>query len=265
MRKYFIAILLFAILSGCEKDFDEIIDVSTASYQVTGTSSFNSFRYILGDSSITIFLTLNSSSNISTVFCDVIASDGTKLNAIPVLLLDNGNAANGDLTAGDNRFTNRFPLSQQNPIGVYKINYYVTDNRGITKLVALQQFSYDNGQTNVAPVISNLVAPDTVSIGTDTTFILISIDASDTNGLNDLDFVFFNSFIPPNGDPSSSNPIEMFDDGTNGDQTVDDGTFSRIIILPLTGVQTGTYRWEFQAKDRGGLLSNKIEHFVLIQ
>ncbi|MDO8550366.1 MAG: hypothetical protein Q7S39_09485 [Ignavibacteria bacterium] len=265
MRKFFVAILLFAILPGCEKDFDEIIDVSTATYQVIGTSSFNSFRYVVGDSSITIFLTLNSSANIRSVFCDIIASDGNKLNANPVLLLDNGNTANGDLTAGDNSFTNLFSLSQQNPIGNYKINFYVNDNRGVTKLAAIQQFTYDNGQNNVAPVISNLAAPDTVSIGTDTTFILITINADDPNGLNDIEFVFFNSFIPPNGNPSSQNPIGMYDDGTNGDQTGDDGIFSRIVILPPTGVTLGTYRWEFQAKDRGGLLSNQIIHYVEVQ
>jgi len=57
----------------------------------------------------------------------------------------------------------------------------------------------------------------------------------------------------------------MFDDGTNGDVTAGDGTYSRIVILPPVGVTKGTFRWEFQAIDRSGESSNIIDHFVLIQ
>jgi hypothetical protein len=278
MRKYFsalsigMAFLILAILSGCDKDFEEIIDVSTTSYQVTGTSSFSSFRYVVGDSVITIYLNLNSSSNISSVFCDIIASDGKKLNNNPVFLLDNGNAANGDQTAGDNRFTNRFPLSQQNPIGAYRINFYVIDRESTTKLAAVQQFTYDNGQTNVAPVIVNsVIEPDTVVVN-DTIPIFCSVEASDINGLSDLEQVYFIVHRPDGS--TSGVKLDLLDDGSccpipptnqvSGDLTADDGIFSRIIQVDQNNAK-GTYRFEFQTVDRGGLLSNIINHFVLIQ
>jgi hypothetical protein len=270
MRKYFsalsigMAFLILAILSGCDKDFEEIIDVSTTSYQVTGTSSFSSFRYVVGDSVITIYLNLNSSSNISSVFCDIIASDGKKLNNNPVFLLDNGNAANGDQTAGDNRFTNRFPLSQQNPIGAYRINFYVTNRAGTTKLAAVQQFTYDNGQTNVAPVIFNaIVDPDSIVV-TDTILIQTSVQVDDSNGLNDVEFVYFSVFNPGS---TGGAQVSLFDDGNtqqNGDLIAGDGIFSRIISVNQNN-EKGTYRFQFQARDRGGLLSNTIDYFVLIQ
>jgi hypothetical protein len=277
MRKYFsalsigMAFLILAILSGCDKDFEEIVDVSTTSYQVTGTSSFSSFRYVVGDSVITIFLSLNSSSNISSVFCDIIASDGKKLNNSPLLLLDNGNPANGDQTAGDNRFTNRFPLSQQNPIGAYRINFYVIDRESTTKLAAVQQFTYDNGQTNVAPVISNLVIPDTIAKGV--TFIF-SVIANDSNGLSDIRYVLFELNRPDStvvqNPPGSGNTLIFMDDTGDferfGDETAGDGIYSfKNFFLDDTSTQTGTWWFEFQALDRGGLYSNKIIHNIVVQ
>lgn len=275
MRKYFsvrsqllagIAILLFAILPGCEKDFGEIIDVSTADYQVTGTSSFDSFTYVVGDSSITIFLILNSSDNVTRIFCDVIASDGNKINSNPVVLLDNGNVANGDQTARDNRFTNFFALSQQNPVGAYIINYYVVDNLSITKRVAVQKFNYDNGQTNVAPVISNLILPDSIAKGIPFNF---SVTVNDANGLIDIDKqngVFFILYRPDSTLVPAS-PFFMHDDGNPvfGDDTADDGIFSfRNSFLDDSTTQTGNWKFIFQARDRGGLLSNILEKFLIV-
>ncbi len=281
MRKYFSAIFWFSsgvilflviTLSGCDKSFDEVVDSPSANYQVLGSSSFNSFTYVVGDSTITIYLALNSSENIKTVYADIISSDGRKLNNSPLKLLDNGNSANGDLTAGDNRFTNRFALRQQNPIGVYKINFYVTDNFGSTNLAAVQQFTYDNGQDNIAPVISNaIIDPDTAVVN-DTTVIFCSVNVNDSNGMGDIEQVYFIVYRP---DGTTNNAkLDLLDDGSccpipptnqvSGDITADDGIFSRIIQVDQNNVK-GTYRFEFQARDRGGLLSNVINHFVLIQ
>lgn len=111
-------------------------------------------------------------------------------------------------------------------------------------------------------MISNLVAPSSVTIGSDTSFIQLNLDVVDSNGLNDILFVWFDSYLP-NGNPSSQNPIALYDDGVNGgDLTAGDGTYSRIVILPPVGVTRGTYRWEFRARDRIGDLSNQIIHFL---
>ena len=274
MRKYFsersrllvgIAILLFAILPGCEKDFDEIIDVNKVNYQVTSLNTFTSFRYAVGDSVITIFLNINSPEGIAEVFCNIIASDESKLNVNPVLLLDNGSSANGDVTAGDNKFTALFPLSRLNPVGTYTIIYFITNNEGNTKQVALHQFYYDNGQTNVAPVISEvLITPDTVVV-TDTTAIQTAAKVTDNNGLNDIESVYFIVYKP---DGTTNNfQTAMFDDGNTedyGDVMAGDGIFSRTIQVDQSN-DKGTYRFEFIAKDRGGLSSNTINYFVLIQ
>jgi hypothetical protein len=244
-------LLLPLIFIACDKTFDEIIDSNPNNYQVTSVSPVDSFTYSPNDPLITIRIVFSISSEVSNVFCDVIASDETRLNESPIQLLDTGN----------NRFSNNFPLSESYPNGMYDIRYYVQNPDQTLQQVAIGSFKFNNGQTNIAPIISNLVAPDTVAIGSDTTFIFVSIDVQDDNGLNDIAIVFFNSFLPDEN-PSSQNPIQLFDDGTNGDLVPGDGTYSLIVILPPTGVTRGTFRWEFEARDRGNKSSNIIIHFL---
>jgi hypothetical protein len=196
-------------------------------------------------------MNFTSSSEVNDVFCDIIASDQSKLNSEPLQLFDNN----------DNRFKNDFPLSEFYPNGIYNIYYYVKNSDESFQQVAIGSFKYNNGQENIAPVISNLVVPDTVTIGSDTTFIQVTLDVEDANSLNDIEFVWFDSYLP-NGNPSLQNPIALFDDGTNGDLVPGDGTYSLIVILPPVGVTRGTFRWEFQAKDRGDKSSNIIIHFL---
>jgi hypothetical protein len=265
MRKFYIAILLFAFISGCEKNFDSVIDVNKDSFQVTSLNDFTSFIYVAGDSSLTIFISLNSSKDISIVFCDIISPGNRKINSDPVLLLDNGK--NGDATAGDNKFSGLFPMSSNYAVGVYTINYFVTDKDGITKKVAVHQFTYDNGQANIAPVITNLVLQDTVV--RNATFIF-TVSASDSNGSGDIQIVYFELFRP-DGSPVQNTPDDtifpMHDDGDSehyGDNIAGDGVYSFKNSFSATA-SIGTWRFVFHAKDRGGLLSNAIEKSVVVE
>ena len=254
MRKI-VLLLLPIIIIGCEQTFDNIIDAVQNNFQVIAVGPTEDVIYQPDDSLITITINFSNSSEVTNVFCDIIASDQSILNLSPFQLFDDND---------DNLFLNEFPLSQFYPNGIYNVKYFVKNADETLQQVALASFKYNNGQDNLPPVISNLIAPDTIAIGSDTTFILITLDVEDANGLNDIEFVWFDSYLP-NGNPSSQNPIAMFDDGTHGDETVGDGTYSRIVILPPVGVSKGTFRWEFQAIDRGGESSNIIVHFVLIQ
>jgi len=249
MRKFGLLIIPLLFL-GCDKTFENVIDVTTENYQVTSVSPTGSVVYNPNDSLITIRIIFTSGSEVSDVSFDMIASDGSLLNSSPLPLFENA----------VNRFTNQFPMSEYYPNGIYSLKYYVKEPTGSSPLVAWGSFIYDNGQANIAPAISNLIVPDTAVVGIDTT-IFVSVDVHDDNGLNDIDVVFFNSFLP-DSTPSSGNPFIMFDDGTNGDLVPGDGTYSLIVQLPSSGVSLGTYRWEFQAMDRGGKSSNIIIHFL---
>ena len=267
MKKSLLSFLLIisVIYCGCEKDFDSVVDQSPATYQVTGVRTIDSVRYIPGDSLVLLTITFNQSQDLHSVFTDIYSSDGSKLNKNLFALLDNGNAANGDFAAGDNTYSNKFPLSQSYPNGVYTIKYFAEDKDNFVKQVAIQNFKFDNGQANIAPVISNdIIEPDTL-VAFKTVAIQISVKAEDQNGLNDIESVYFIVYRP---DGTSNNiKLDLFDSGNNslhGDQIADDGIYSLKIQVDQNNMK-GTYRFEFQARDRGKKLSNIINHFVLIQ
>jgi hypothetical protein len=257
-------ILVFIIgFFGCEQKFDKVVDSFNNDYQVVNVLPSDTFYYNSADSLITISIKFNSISTIQNVFCDVYASDDSKIATID--LFDDGRSSNGDAVSGDKIFSNKLPLSHNYPNGNYNIKYYVTDKSNSTKQVALGTFDYNNGQNNVAPVISNdIVEPDT-AIVTSTTVIQTSIKVFDQNGLSDIEKVYFVVYKPDGTTNNFQNT--MFDDGNlvvNGDQSSADGIYSLLIQITSTNAK-GTYRIEFQAKDRGGKLSNIINHSLLIQ
>ena len=261
MQKFALLLLPFLFIA-CDKTFDEIIDATPNNYQVTSVSPVDSFTYSPNNQLITIRIIFSISSEVRNVFCDVIASDDTKLNDSPFQLLDTGN----------NRFSNDFPLSESYPNGMYDIKYYVQNPDQNLQQVAVGSFKFNNGQSNIPPVIANTVIdPDTVVV-TQTTLIFTSVRASDDNGANDILEVYFIVYKP---DGTTTNAkVFLFDDGSccpippgnepSGDDMEGDGIYSRIIQVDETN-DKGLYRFEFQAEDRGGKLSNKIDHFVLIQ
>jgi hypothetical protein len=267
MKKYLI-FLIPLFLWGCSNKSNEVIDSGITNYQVTYLSSFPDFLYVPGDSLIVASISFNSSAGIKSVFFNIISPDGNILNSAPISLFDDGNnTLHGDVTKGDNTFSNKYPFSQSYLNGKYTIQYYLTNNNDKVSLVAEHNFIYDNNIADIAPIVFNLVAPDTVSLNTGlTTDINLSIQVADSNGLNDIDIVFFNSFLP-NGNASSSNPFIMFDDGKpeHGDAVAGDGIYSLIVSLPPTGVTKGTYRWEFQARDREKKTSNIIIHNIVVK
>ena len=267
MKKSIISFLLFipVIYFGCEKDFDSVVDQSPAVYQVIGVRTIDSVRYIPDDSLVLITIRFNLSKDLRSVFTDIYASDGSKLNQNPFNLFDDGKPENGDFVKGDDTYSNKFPLSQFYPNGIYTIRYFAEDNNNFVKQVAVQNFKYDNGQANITPVISNdIIEPDTLVV-TGTVAIQISIKAEDQNGLNDIESVYFIVYKPDG--TSNDIKVDLFDGGNitlHGDQTPGDGIYSLKIQVDQSNMK-GTYRFEFQARDRGKKLSNIINHFVLIQ
>lgn len=261
-----VAVLLLIVLTltGCVKEFDNIVEVKPAEFRVTYVGMDDSIKYVPGDSVTFIRLGLTNPSIIKSVYVNIYSSENKKLNSSPIYLSDNGDVVTGDYIKGDSIYSAKFPLSQFYPNGNYRAEYFVEDNYSKSAKVAVKLFTFDNAQSNIPPVVVNLSAPDTAYIGQQTTVIKLTIDASDANGPSDIELVYFNSFIPPNGNPSSSNPFKMYDDGTNGDDVAGDGKFTLLVQLPATGVTKGVYRWEFQARDRGKKQSNVIVHNIHI-
>lgn len=264
MRK---TVLLFLplLLIGCDKTYDEIVDTSPNNYQVYSVSPTDSIRYITGDSVFTFKINFRLNSIVGDVFCSVTASDGSQITETNLQLFDNGNAANGDNTPNDKVYSNKLSLSKYYPNGYYTTKYFVEGKDNELSQVAIAKFKYNNGQDNLAPIIANtIIDPDTIVVTT-TIPILSSVEVNDPNGKSDIAKVFFIVYKP---DGSTNNSeLELFDDGNfddHGDQHAGDGIYSRIIRVDETN-DKGSYRFQFNARDRSGELSNTINHIVLIQ
>jgi hypothetical protein len=93
----------------------------------------------------------------------------------------------------------------------------------------------------------------------------------DSDGVADIDKVQFTSILP-DGKPSSSGPIRMFDDGglvdlggyTSGDNIASDGIYSRLIQLS-SDAALGTYIFNFVAIDKSLDSSAVIKHSIIIE
>ncbi len=263
MKKY-ILLIIPLFFWGCQKDYNTIVDPQPVAYQVISMSNAATFSYSPSDSLYHIGISLEKSSDVSSVSCDIMGPDNSTLNTAPIML-NPETALPIESYPGFNIYISTFPMTQYYPSGTYQIKYYVTDINGNTATVGIHSFQYNNGLNNPAPIISNLVCPDTAKIGVLNDTLFVSVMVQDSVGLWDVASVFFNSFIPPDGHPSSTNPVLLHDDGTFGDKIAGDGIYSTYIVLPPQGVTKGTYRFEFQAKNFSGKLSNKIIHNVVVQ
>jgi len=94
MRKI-VLVLLPILIIGCEQTFDNIIDSVQNNYQVSFVSPSDSVTFREDDSLVTIRIVFTSSSEVGDVFCDIFASDNSKLNYSIIQLFDDNN---------DNRF-----------------------------------------------------------------------------------------------------------------------------------------------------------------
>lgn len=262
MRKsYFLLIPL--LIWGCEKTYDNLIDTSTANYQVSNIIFIDHSPPVVydlktpADSLLKLRIKFTEESVVNKTFFDVYASDNSRLNSSPVEMQE----------VTDNIYENQFILKRENPIGNYTVRFSASGLDGKTKQVAVGSFYFNNGQDNLPPVISNLVCPDSVARGVSFIF---SIKADDPNGRNDILSTFF-SLYRPDGTVVEENPgdiyFAMHDDGNLtvfGDSTANDGIYSFKNSFGQTS-QTGNWKFIFQAIDLSDSLSNIIEHYLFVQ
>lgn len=257
MGKYYL-LLIPLLIWGCEQTFDNVIDTSTENYQLTSVIGIKDTVDLKepGDSLLSLRLIFAPQSEINKVYFDIYASDNTGLNSAPVEMQE----------VLDKIYEEHFILKEENPIGNYNIRFSVTDFDGKNKQVAVSSFYFNNGQDNVPPMISNLIMPDTVQLGGT---ILFTVEVSDSNGLNDVESVFYEAYNPDGIKIINTQGISefpMFDDGNtqeNGDVTAGDGIYTVVLTFPVSA-QLGLWRFEFLARDRSKTISNKIIHNIVV-
>ncbi|MBF8248409.1 MAG: hypothetical protein HW374_1209, partial [Bacteroidetes bacterium] len=178
-------------------------------------------------------------------------------------LLDDGNPP--DTQRNDSLYSGRLTFQiVRSTVGVMLVELFAEDGSGYMSNSAILFLRIV--RLNRAPILSNLVAPDTVKLASQDQLLQLRVTANDSDGVSDIRRVSFSSFRP-NGNPSSGNPFLMFDDGqvngTSGDLVLGDQVYSLRILLPAT-TEPGTYRFEFQALDLSSVVSNVIIHRIVV-
>lgn len=168
------------------------------------------------------------------------------------LFRDNG--LSGDLVEDDGIFSFRGSFTGILRIGGrYAMRIYAQDHGGLTSQTITVPFFVISD--NDPPVLSDLEMPDTVSRSTVGSFV-ISVRVTDPQGPDDIRKVYFN-MTKPDGSPSASNPVPMFDDGSYGDETPGDSIYTLGVSITAQN-DTGVYIFEFYAEDWSGALSDVL-------
>jgi len=146
--------------------------------------------------------------------------------------------------------------------GEYTLLVYAEDNSGLVSNELVHYIHFISGEPNEPPILSDLVAPDTLYAAGQTDTIRIKV--TDPDGQNDIRLVYFESFLP-NGNPSKQNPFYMFDDGgldrLSGDKVPFDGEYSIVISVPASSTP-GEYLFMFYATDYMGNTSQPVSHTI---
>lgn len=267
----FVISIIFFLFTSCEKIPDGVVEQNTLSIKIKRLSAPDNFNYAAADSSLLTTIEFEDSKNINKVWLQIKSADGSTIITSSTQMFDNGNiSANGDQKRNDNIYSAKVGISKKYSSGKYYIDYYIEDNvkpapENITK-VASHSFVYVNNQVNLSPVISNLKIPAAVSRGE--TFIF-TLKVEDGNGLIDIAQVYFKLFRPDGSLVDPQNGLGYFlmvDDGNFnvfGDEKANDGIYSFKNSFGESS-QTGQWKFEFQAKDKSGVLSNTIIYLMTV-
>lgn len=175
-------------------------------------------------------------------------------------LILNNSGVDGDEVINDDRFGVLADLkSSIKSSGFYTLRFQLKDQEGALSFPMIRTLSVD--LPNLPPVLSNLMAPDSISRRFASGFAL-SVQVTDPQGLADVERVYFNS-TKPNGYASSNNPFALEDDGGEGDDVAGDGVYTEVIRISAE-VDTGSYIFEFYAEDIAGLTSQVLKHTMLV-
>lgn len=263
------------LFAGCEKKESSIIDSQGTPPQLTqvtlSPSQINSDTINVGSNRqpedvLTISTTVvariqGSSSSPTSAHYTVSSSDSLRIVSQGTLVDD---GLSPDQSKGDGLFTANASFQiRRVQVGKYVVEVYAQSPDGYRSNSLISNLVVFRG--NHAPVISGLSAPDTIKLGGQSQVLLLTLRASDPDGLGDVAKVVFSSFRP-DGSASGGNPFAMYDDGSamHGDEIAGDGIFSLLVSLPAS-TQVGTYRFEFQAFDRSNESSNVIVHRISVR
>ena len=242
------------IFYACEKNSDNVIDVNISFPTISNLTVTPDTIFTVSNAPVvglTASVKVTSEDVIKNVICTVINSKDSTLGFFN--LRDNGSSP--DPNANDGIYTGNISIEGFTclAVGNYRVEVYAESEQGAFSnvLSKVQPVRFSN---NVAPVISNLVIPDSVVRPT-TGFvdITLEINASDPNGQCDINLVYFEAYRPSG---SFIGQIPMFFSSGNL------YTFTNPVLPAAADSSYGYFKYNFMAIDNSGLQSNIIKDSI---
>ncbi len=167
------------------------------------------------------------------------------------LLTDDG--AFPDVAANDSLFTGSLQFNAlRSEIGSFYVEVGSSDAQEYVSNTIRIPFTIV--RLNHPPILSNLVAPDTVYRSLQMPF-AVSVQATDPDGLYDILSVTMTN--------EKNNAFSLHDDGTSGDKTSGDGIFTQVFSFP-PDQQLGSYVFTFKAVDRSNESSAILTKTIVV-
>ncbi len=270
--KHFPYILLFCLVSSCKLPDNGVIDTSAPPFisQATVSPNLINVNRLASQPTDPIDTTILFSASVSNIISNTLVTY-TLSDSLGNILMSGDMNNNGE---GKFSAVAHFHILRED-VGTYTAQFQAMNGAEFTSNILTQAIIVKNNN-NHSPVVSNLVMPDTVSIppAGDTTFVKITIAASDSDGAADIVSV---TLISQKPDGTSAGVFYLYDDGsaklytqfgiplTSGDAVANDGIYT--ITIPLTKVTDTlpTYRdFSFMATDRSGAVSTIITKRIYI-
>jgi hypothetical protein len=199
---------------------------------------------------------------LSSVVAQLLPSTGNT-PILTLTLADNGAAP--DSTRADSVYSGTLHFNLlKSASGRYRVRFSATTTDGLSSNL-LEQPLYII-RNNVAPVLSNLQCPDTVTVPLNSVVnFKITVKAVDGDGQADVKEVFFRSL--DSSDPTRK--IIMKDDGSadglSGDAAAADSIYTVVVTVSDGPTVRKTYRFAFQASDAFGDTSATILKNITIR
>ncbi|MBS4027972.1 MAG: hypothetical protein KGZ58_04965 [Ignavibacteriales bacterium] len=225
---------------------------------ILGLPTLQRHTPIGSDSSfITISLSVTDSNGIENVQ-NVLVRPQNAVDSSFQLMYDDGLYEHRDIFPGDGIFSTVFWITPVDSINKVVLKFFAIDFTGDTSNIVHRSL-----QNQLPAILFANIFPDSARIPTSGSIpILFSATVSDSDGLGDIDEVYFRRIYSPD---TSYFHFPLFDDGeiASGDSVANDGTYS--IILPLSSSATvGSKQYRFFVRDKFGAIDSSGTRFLYL-
>ncbi|MCK5088199.1 MAG: hypothetical protein KAQ90_11790 [Melioribacteraceae bacterium] len=253
MKKFVQIILIGIIVIGCDGISDSIIDPSTADILVTNIIAPTQLIYTGDDTKVETNITFSNTESMVKVWFRVASQDGLVVigNFMEMISLDDQVP---DPPAPLNTYAGSVTMTDQDPTGIYSIEYFVQTNIQEEKKMASHIFLYDNEK---GIVFENISAPTELIYSGENTALKTSITLSNTYYLREVwsslssvenSFVINDSLEMEIISGGSSFATTTFADSTKMLQNYPTGTYTIEYFIRTTSIEKekiATHNFEY--------------------